>query len=259
MAISFQILGSSSSGNCAFLEIDGIKMLVDAGLGITKIRKFLAAKSLSESDIDAIFITHEHIDHYAALRSFAKTRAKVFANKATAECIRYKDAATKNLGWRIFETGQKFDFYGVEVQSFPIPHDTSDPVGYTFAVGGKKIAYATDLGKITNVVRDVAQDCNMLVLESNYCPVMLARSKRPQMLKNRISSVYGHLCNADAIALLKTLPQNVAKIYLSHVSRECNSIEHIAELLEDANISSGDEERVEIVSPFDKSGSAFEF
>ncbi len=252
----FQIIESSSSGNCSYLECDGVKILIDAGIGIRKICAYLSARGVSLEDLDGVFVTHEHTDHYAALRHFANCGVKVFANRPTAECVQYKDSATKKLNWNLFETGGGFDFYGVDVSSFSIPHDTSDPVGFTFSFGGKKLVYATDLGKVTDSVRSISCGADILVLESNYCPVMLNRSNRPFHLKNRIKSAYGHLSNAEAISLLSELSSsNIEQIFLAHVSKECNTVEHISELLRDSNICAGVLDKIEVVSPFSKASS----
>ena len=254
----FQIIESSSSGNCAFLECDGVKILIDAGVGIRKIRSFLSEYGLNTEDLDGIFITHEHVDHCASLRHFAGSKVKVYANRPTAEYIQYKESATKKLNWNLFETGGDFDFYGVAVESFSIPHDTSDPVGFSFAFGGKQLVYATDLGKITDTVRSFVQKANILVLESNYCPVMLDNSNRPYSLKNRIKSPYGHLSNAEAISLLGEISSNIDRVFLAHISKQCNNVEHINELLNSSNVDSSVLSKVEIVSPFSKSSSRYE-
>ena len=257
--MQFQIIESSSSGNSAFFEADGVKILIDAGVGIKKIKRYLDAQNLALEDLDGVFITHEHSDHFQSLHCFAGTSVKVFANRATAECIRYKDADTKKLNWQIFDTGRDFDFYGIDVSTFSIPHDTSDPVGFRFVHAGKTLVYATDLGKITNSIRDIATRADVLVLESNYCPVMLERSNRPYRLKCRIRSTNGHLSNADAISLLRELPQNVERVFLAHVSRECNAPEHIAELLSQSDLPPERLSKIEIVSPFNKSSSFLSF
>ncbi len=253
----FQIIESSSSGNCAFLECDGVKLLIDAGIGIRKITSYLASRGVSLEDLDGVFITHEHSDHFASLRHFSGKSVKVFANRATAECVQYKDSDTKKLNWNLFETGAEFDFYGIGVSSFSIPHDTSDPVGFKFVSNDKTLVFATDLGKVPNEVCALSKEADVLVLESNYCPVMLERSNRPYHLKNRIRSAYGHLSNADAILLLKDLPERVEKVFLAHISKECNSVEHICQLLNGSDIPSSVLHKIEVVSPFGKCSSEF--
>ena len=54
----FQVLGSSSSGNCSYLEGDGVKAFIDAGLGIKRIRKYLAGRGLDIEDIYSLFVTY---------------------------------------------------------------------------------------------------------------------------------------------------------------------------------------------------------
>ena len=99
----------------------------------------------------------------------------------------------------------------------------------------------------------------MLVLESNYCPLMLERSSRPYSLKTRITGSCGHLSNADAIALIETLPQSIERIFLSHISRQCNDVNHIVELLTKSNIPEVLLSNIEVVSPHSESSSAYEF
>lgn len=243
----FQIIETSSAGNCAYLEHDGVNILIDVGIGIKKIEAYLAKRSLQLDDIDAIFITHEHLDHRKSLKYFANKRTKIFANRLTAESIIHLDSPTKKLLWAHFENGYPFDFKGIEVCAFSVPHDTSDSVGYSFSLNGKNIVWMTDLGKATHLVKDMAKRANILVLESNYCPRMLENSSRPYNLKRRIISSHGHLSNSDAIEIIKELSlDSIEKIYLAHISRECNSTSHIADLLADVGEI---KERIEIVSP----------
>lgn len=254
-----QIIESSSAGNCGFLQTPSANILIDAGVGIRKIDKYLSSKNLSRDDIDAVFITHEHIDHYRALRSFKNTNAKIFANRLTADSIKYLDPETQSLDWRIFDDGVPFRFMDVALQAFSVPHDTSDAVGFAFFFEcGKTLVWATDLGKVTFSVEDMARRANVLVLESNYCPVMLDNSSRPYSLKTRIKNSHGHLSNADAIALLGKLDRpKIERVFLGHVSRECNDVGHIKELLR----SLGDDfvEKIEVVSPFSASSAPFVF
>lgn len=231
--MKFQIIESSSAGNCAFFDTGTAKILIDAGIGIKRISSYLETLNLQLNDLDAIFITHEHIDHYRALKSFTKfENIKIFANRLTAETIMYLDDSTKSLNWTMFETGSTFEFMGISIRSFSVPHDTSDAVGYSFNINNNTLVWATDLGKVTKSVKDVISTANILVLESNYCPVMLDNSSRPYQLKQRIKNSHGHLSNLDAINTLKSLNlNNFQKIYLAHVSRQCNTPTHIEELL----------------------------
>lgn len=254
----FQIIETSSAGNCAYLECGGARVLIDAGVGIRKIESYMRSLSLSLDDLDGIFVTHEHSDHCKALKSFKNARqVKVFANRLTAESIQYLEPDTKKLKWQVFENGSPFDFCGIKVTAFSIPHDTSDAVGYKFGFEGRNLVWMTDLGKLTHLARDMARQAHILVLESNYCPKMLENSNRPYSLKQRIKSPHGHLSNLDALELLKSLdPSVVEKIYLAHISKECNSVDRISELL---CLAEGVCRRIEIVPPFSECSTPFEF
>lgn len=256
----FQIIESSSSGNCSLLRYGDANILIDAGVGITKVKSFLCGLGLTPADISAIFITHEHSDHCRALTSFARFNSlQVFANRLTYECVCASNSAARNLRWTCFENGVDFPFGEILVRAFSIPHDTSDCVGYSFRCGDETIVWATDLGKATNVLIDEVRTASVLVLESNYCPRMLEASSRPYRLKERIKSSHGHLSNADAIAVLKKIDQSkIKKIFLAHVSSECNDISHIADLLmAEADISLL-LDRIEIIPPKGHSSTPFE-
>ena len=59
----FVTLSSGSSGNCSFIEHKGVKILIDAGFSGKKIEGLMAKVGEKASDLDAIFLTHEHNDH----------------------------------------------------------------------------------------------------------------------------------------------------------------------------------------------------
>ncbi len=248
----FQIIETSSAANCAFVECGNVRFLIDAGVGIKKTREYLSKKNLDLDGIDAVFITHEHGDHCRALQYFRACGAEIFANQPTAECIWRSFPETKWLNWKIFSTGEPFEFAGIKVSPFSVPHDASDAVGYGFDLGGKNLVWATDMGKTTLPVRYAASRAQILVLESNYCPRMLDNSARSPGLKKRIKGSHGHLSNSDAVRLLESLDAAVVdKVYLAHISRECNSIAHIKDLL--SEVPSPVREKIEIVPPLKES------
>ena len=253
----FQVIESSSAGNCAFFNYNGNCALIDAGIGIRKIEKFLSSRGMGLSDIKAVFITHEHSDHCKGLQSFYKyPHIEIFANIPTAEAIKSSVPRTKQLNWKCFRTGDIFDFMGLRINPFSIPHDTSDAVGYFFETDCLNTVWLTDLGKVTTLAASMARQAEVLVLESNFCPQMLDASDRPYKLKSRIKGSQGHLSNEDAINLLSTLdPQRVRKIYLAHISRECNSLSKIGELI--STLPDTLRDSIEIVSPVEGLSSVF--
>ncbi|HZZ59124.1 MAG TPA: MBL fold metallo-hydrolase, partial [Opitutaceae bacterium] len=65
----------------------------------------------------------------------------------------------------------------------------------------------------------------VLAVESNHCPRMLqADVRRPWSTKQRISGRHGHLSNEAARDLLAAIASPTwQRVYLTHLSRECNT------------------------------------
>lgn len=63
MRMEFCTIASGSSGNCTYIGTDYTKILIDAGISGKKIEEGLANLKLTGDKIDALFITHEHVDH----------------------------------------------------------------------------------------------------------------------------------------------------------------------------------------------------
>ena len=231
MALKLRILGSSSSGNCALLSTARCNVLVDAGVRINRLKEILKACETPLESIDAVFLTHEHTDHTVALQYFrdACLNIPIFANRATANLVQRR--MRQRLNWRIFETGQTWQFEDLEIQSFPVPHDSSDPVGFIFssegAHGTRRLGWVTDLGYVTELVRRKVCEVDALALESNYERHLLENHPtRPRSLKDRVKGRHGHLSNEDAFSLLDSVQMpHCRHVFLIHISRECNTQE----------------------------------
>lgn len=223
MGIRFAILGTGSKGNSAYLEVDGVRVLIDAGLSARQIVQRLSRVNGDPDRIDAILITHEHSDHIKGLRVFCKERRiPVFCNRDTAEAMPAQVQDAVDL--HVFETGTAFSFGPIQIESFPVPHDAFDPVGYLLSVNGLTFAWATDLGYATTLVRQRLRQARVLVLESNHDVRMLQdHPYRPWSLKQRILSRHGHLSNEAAGDLLaEIMSDRLERVWLGHLSEECN-------------------------------------
>ena len=227
-----KILGSGSSGNCAVLHSEGSRVLIDAGFAQRKLRQLLHDAGESLEKIDAVFFTHEHGDHTAGVEGFRKfPHLKLFANAATAAAIQSK--LDFRPEWQLFQTGSRFLFKDLEVESFHVPHDAQEPVGFTFSHGHegdlfsprRRIAWLTDLGHAPAHIPERIRDADVLVVEANHCAQMLeADVRRPWSTKQRIAGRHGHLSNARVCELLeKVTNPRWSHVYLTHLSRDCNS------------------------------------
>lgn len=216
-------LASGSKGNCIYLGTEQTKVLIDAGLSAKKIEEKLNEINVDVGEIDAILITHEHTDHIQGLKVLAyKKKIPVFANQETAKGI--IDAFHEIPKFKIFSTGETFEFGDLEIHPFTIQHDTLDPVAFTIRTGDLKLGFCTDLGFATSLVRMHLKNCDYLYLEANHQPSMVHASSRPMVYKQRVLSRNGHLSNEDCGSILADVSHPGLKhVHLAHLSSECNT------------------------------------
>lgn len=221
--VAFTILGSGSGGNCAYLEAGSTRLLIDAGFSARQIRTRLASIGRTPEGLSGILITHEHGDHISGLGTLcASTGIPIYANRLTREAIARQFNA--RLEFRVFETGATFGLGDVEVQSFSVPHDAIDPVGFVLRTAAGDLGFLTDLGHATKLVVERVRTSRVLVLEANHDLKLLQEdTRRPWGTKQRILSRHGHLSNDAAAEVAVELAAGpLERIYLGHLSRDCN-------------------------------------
>jgi phosphoribosyl 1,2-cyclic phosphodiesterase len=223
--IGFCPLASGSKGNSIYIGTGQTKILIDAGLSAKAITSKLAQINVDIGDIDAILITHEHTDHIQGLKVLAfRLGIPVLANTETAKGI--ADYFHDCPKFKIFSTGETFEFGDLEIHPFSIQHDTVDPVAFTIRVDSLKLGFCTDLGFVTTLVANKLRDCDYLYLEANHQPSMVHASARPMIYKQRVLSRSGHLSNEACGQLLAQVYHDKLKhVHLAHLSSECNSPE----------------------------------
>jgi phosphoribosyl 1,2-cyclic phosphodiesterase len=223
VAVRLTILGSGSSGNCAYLETDDARILIDAGFSLRQIRQRLATIGRTPENLTGILVTHEHADHVQGLVQLGgKLHIPIYCNRPTQEACEH--ALGVRLDCRLFRTRESFEIGDVTVETFDIPHDAQDPVGFLLRTPAGNVGFLTDLGHTTRHVLDRIRNANILVLESNHDIKMLQDCPhRPWSLKQRILGRHGHLSNeAAADAAEQIMRAELRHLYLGHLSRECN-------------------------------------
>jgi phosphoribosyl 1,2-cyclic phosphodiesterase len=225
------VLGSGSAGNCALIATEHCRLLVDAGLSARQIVARLADAGIRPEELDGVLLTHEHGDHASGLEVLCRKHESlpIYCNPLTAEVLR-RDGDGRCLGahrnWRLFRTGADFEVKDVAVQTFAVPHDAVEPVGFMFHHGRAALGYLTDLGCATKLVHERVREATTLLIETNHDTALLnADTKRPWSVKQRITSRHGHLSNEAAAAVVAELLAGGAKLrrcVLGHLSRDCN-------------------------------------
>lgn len=222
-------LYSGSSGNAFLIMTPHARLLIDAGKNAKALMHALQKVDCPLETIDAIFITHDHRDHTSALSVLLKRHPiPVHAVEATAQVIscgaseQLLNCIQRHLPLFCETVGD------VTVRSFITPHDSEFSVGYVMEVTDQegmvhKIGYATDLGYVTDDVRNALSGCESVVLESNHDIELLLSGPYPYHLKQRILSRYGHLSNEDCAALACELAEEgMRHLMLAHLSEQNN-------------------------------------
>ncbi len=223
MSIEVISIGSSSSGNSYIIKAGGRVILLDVGLTAKKIVGALTDNGLTPEDVDAVFVTHEHVDHVKSVRAVCRKccNADFYATRGTVvgtanfayvpdDRLHIVSAGDTLIIGETGETGEspREDRRNVRVDVFEISHDAREPVSYTFTCGGEKLAVVTDTGIITDGIYEAIKDADKLVFESNHDEGLLMYGEYPYPVKMRIKSDHGHLSNKYAGETLAKLLEN---------------------------------------------------
>lgn len=223
MPVHLTILGSGSSGNCAYVETEETRLLIDAGFSLRQIRQRLATIGRAPENLTGVLVTHEHSDHIQSLPGLnEKLRIPVYCNRPTQEAVEYQ--CQTRLACHLFATGASFEVGDILVETFSVPHDAQDPVGFLLRTSAGNLGFLTDLGHTNRLVLERVRPAHALVLEANHDVKMLQDCPhRPWSLKQRILGRHGHLSNeAAADAAEQIMSADLRHLYLGHLSRECN-------------------------------------
>lgn len=215
---------SSSSGNCTFIGTRGHGILVDAGCSFRALSNALSLIDTGFDGIEALFITHEHVDHVKALAMIAKhTKVPMFASEETIAAIREKAIVPEDT--TIYDISEGYRSAQFEVSAFSTSHDTDGSVGYKIRCGENCYGVCTDTGYVTEEAEKALKGCFGVLLESNYDEDMLRRNMNYSPdLKRRIRSNTGHLSNDSCAEFACKLVKNGTRhIILGHLSRENNT------------------------------------
>lgn len=217
-------IASGSSGNCHYIGYKNTNILIDAGLSGKKISKGLNEIDVDANKLNGIFVTHEHSDHIKGIGVLSrKYDIPIFVNYKTWSAIKEKIGKVKEKNIKIFENNKIYEIGDLEIKPFSIIHDAVDPVGFKLNDGKKSIAVATDIGHVSDNIKENLLGSDLIVLESNYDKEMLLMGSYTYTLKKRVMSDIGHLSNEEAakfaVELIKSGTEN---LLLAHLSRENN-------------------------------------
>ncbi len=216
-------LFSSSSGNCTFVGTSQHGILVDAGCSCKSITSALSSQDIDPQSISAVAVTHEHGDHIKGLRVFLKKHnIPVIASRKTLGALFNGQILMPQQ--QVIEIDDSIEINGIGIKRIATSHDCDGSSGYVFSLPDeRRAAVCTDLGYISDDIRNALVGCDLVMLESNHDINMLKKGPYPFHLKERILSDKGHLSNTACAALLPELVKSgTTRIILAHLSRQNN-------------------------------------
>jgi len=222
--LKFCSLYSGSTGNSLFVQGKETKILVDSGVSAKKVIEALEFINVDINEINAIIVTHEHIDHIKSIGTLSKKyEIPIYANLGTWNGIENEKSVIEIKNKNYFKIGEEFEIGDLKIKPFSTSHDAMDSCGFNIISEGKKISIATDLGEVTNEVISNLKSSRFTLLESNYDPEVLKACSYPYSIKSRIASGRGHLSNGDAgKTIVNLIESGLQSVMLGHLSKESN-------------------------------------
>src|SRR5574344_141165 len=141
--MKFKVLASGSGGNCTYLELGDIKILIDVGISYLQIKNILLTDDIDINDINYILITHLHNDHIKGLSStLKKTNIKLLIPTLLVEDIS-KIVDIKD----VIMLDEVNIINKIKIELIHISHDVI-AYGYLIKYDDKTLVYITDTGYI---------------------------------------------------------------------------------------------------------------
>lgn len=228
--LRFKSLGSGSAGNATLVEAhSGViganqpitRLLVDCGFGPRVLETKLAQLGVQPSQIDAIFVTHEHSDHVGGAAAFSRRyNTPVWMSQGTWEGAR-QPALDERL--HIAVDGTPIDLGEMQLTPFAVPHDAQEPLQLSCSDGQRQLGILTDLGHATESVLHYLSHCHALLLEFNHDSDLLQKGGYPAFLKKRVGGSLGHLSNVDAAQIATHVNHaGLGHVVAAHLSQQNN-------------------------------------
>lgn len=226
----FASIGSGSRGNGTLVQAGDTLLLVDCGFALKETVARLARLGVQPQQLSAVLVTHEHGDHCSGVRVLAnRYQLPVYMTAGTARSKALVDVEQTI----IIDSHAVFAVDEIMVQPVAVPHDAAEPVQFVFHWRESCLGVLTDIGAITPFVKQHYSACDALLLESNHCLDMLARSDYPSSLKLRVSGRFGHLSNAQAADLLEDIDTaRLQHLVIAHLSEKNNTLERVRQSME---------------------------
>ena len=232
-------------GSCVEIATSTTRLLIDIGLPLDSVvekpedlKQYLPK---IEDSIDAVFISHYHLDHHGPV-SEIKHSVPVYVSAGTEKMfeintIFQRMPKVENL--RIIDTQTPVIVGDIKVTAFTVDHSAYDAMAFLIEAGGKQILYSGDIrthGVKGSLYKNLPQNVDYLILEGTNIDKSENKSKTEKQIKDqlvklfkkytdRINYVWSSGQNIDRLvqiysACLKTGKTFVADLYVANVLHE---------------------------------------
>jgi phosphoribosyl 1,2-cyclic phosphodiesterase len=226
----FVSLGSGSGGNATLIEAEGTRILLDCGFAARELERRIEPLDVPLDTLDAILVTHEHMDHIQGVGPLARRyKIPVWMTAGTYRQGRCGEVPQLEL---FNAHSGSFSIGAIEVTPFPVPHDAREPVQFLFASASGRLGVLTDSGHWTPHILDLFRDCDALMLECNHDSHMLAIGPYPPALQRRVGGAMGHLSNEQAAEFVQRIgAERLQHLLAVHLSEKNNAPQRVKETL----------------------------
>ncbi|MDD4986527.1 MAG: MBL fold metallo-hydrolase [Dehalococcoidales bacterium] len=210
--MNIRTIGSGSSGNAHLIDDSHTKLLLDCGITWKRIQQTL---NYHTSEIEAVLVTHLHMDHCKGVRDAMRAGVDVFMTRETAEAL----GVEGNHRAQMIDPKVQFQIGSWIILPFSVQHDCPGAVGFLLhsMETQEKLVYLTD----SYYSRYTFKGVTHLLLEINYDMQTLnenvASGIVPVEMKNRL--LQSHFSLENAVDFLKACDlSKVQQIWIIHSS-----------------------------------------
>lgn len=147
-------------------------LIIDIGLGIRTLKKYCREYGIQLNSVKRILITHDHADHIKSVGALSHDmNLPVYATRKVHEGIDHNYCVARKVTAehkKEIEVGVEVQLGDFKVRPFAVPHDATENVGYEIEVEGIVFVVLTDVGHITDEIKQHISHANYLVIEANH-------------------------------------------------------------------------------------------
>lgn len=218
--MKISVLSSGSKGNSTLIDTGTTKILIDLGVTKSYIEEKLKELKEEPKSINAILITHTHVDHIQGLKVFLKKyHPTVYVTEELLGLLKEYNFDAK---YELYHDNKTI-IGDVTINIIKTSHDVEGSIGFMISDKHSSCVYITDTGYINNKYFSMLKNHDIYIIESNHDVKMLMNGGYPYHLKKRILGDKGHLSNDDAAYYLSEFVGDKTKtVILAHLSDENN-------------------------------------